>query len=146
MAYDCSLCGGKERAALLITPLSGADTMPVGQQCAALAYITLLASSLNVDTDKLYDHVMQLAGEGELTPERITLPTGYVYGPNGEDILSEDDVDAGLCGLIHDDWTHCHRKARHSGKHNSVVPGSNEAAQGPPVDAEALAGADGRAE
>lgn len=141
MPYQCGLCDGAERPVFLITPLNGSETMAVGSNCAPVALMSMLASYLNVDTDKLYDHVMQLAGEGELTPERINLPAGYIYGPNGEDILSESDVDGGLCGYIHDDWQHCHRKAKHPGKHGKVAPRNAEAAQGPPADAEALAGA-----
>lgn len=146
MPYGCKLCDGKEQAAFLITPLSGADTTAVGQQCLPLALMSMLSASLNIDNDKLYDLVMQMSGEGELTPEQVNLPTGYVYGPNGDDILSEADVDAGLCGYIHDDWQHCHRKAKHAGRHGKAAPNAGEAAQGPPSGEIPLVTADGRAE
>ena len=146
MSYNCGLCDGAERAVLLITPLSGADTMAVGQQCAALAYISLLASTLDIDTDKLYEHIMSLTSDEGTGPEQVTLPTGYVYGPNGTDVLSEDDVDAGLCGLIHDDWWHCHRKAKHAGKHGRAEAFPGEAAQPPPVDVPPISGAGSEAQ
>lgn len=146
MPYMCKLCDGAEQAQFLITPLSGADTMAVGQSCAPMALISMLGSYMDVDVPKLYDHLIQIAGQGDVTPERVNLPTGFIYGPDGETILSEADVDAGLCGYVHDNWWHCHRKAKHSGRHGSVEPSPGEAAQFPDLDAPALAGADGRAE
>lgn len=133
MAYMCGLCDGAERAVLLITPLSGADTMPVGQDCASLAYISLLAGNLNVDADKLYDHVMQLAGEGQLTPQPAPAPDGMVYKSGTGDLHSTDDLDGGLCGYVHDDWRHCHRAASHAGRHGKAKPRETETAQGPPA-------------
>jgi len=139
MPYTCSLCDGKEQAAFLITPLSGADTMAVGQQCAPDALVTLLAGYLDVAPDDLAKIVDTLMLGDEQGPGQASLPTGYVYGPNGEDVLSEDDIDAGLCGFIHDDWWHCHRKAKHSGKHSKAEARPSETAQPPPVDVPPLA-------
>lgn len=146
MAYMCGLCDGAERAVLLITPLSGADTMAVGANCSTLAYLSLLAGNINVDADKLYDHVMTLAGEGELTPDAPPAPPGYVFKSGTGDLHSVDDIDAGLCGYIHDDWQHCHRKINHPGKHGRAKPNDIETAQGPPGEDEGQGGAPDRAE
>lgn len=143
MPYNCELCDTGEQAALLITPLNGAPSMAVGNACAATALTTLLAGYLDVPADDLAKLIDTLMLGEDQTPEQLNLPTGYVYGPDGQTILSESDVDAGLCGLIHDDWQHCHRPAGHSGKHNKQPPGGKEAAQGPPADAEATAGPGG---
>lgn len=129
MPYNCGLCDGAEQAVFLITPLSGADTMAVGNSCAPVMLMSMLSTYVDVPTDKIAVAVMGLTDNGEQTPERINLPTGYVYGPDGDMVLSEDDVDAGLCGYIHDDWMHCHRKAKHAGKHGRAEAFPGESAQ-----------------
>jgi hypothetical protein len=139
MPYKCGLCEGAEPAAFLITPLSGADTMAVGQQCAPTALGTLLASYVGAEPSDLIAVIDTLLGGNGQSAEQVNLPTGYVYGPNGEDALSEDDIDAGLCGYIHDDWQHCHRKAKHSGKHGKAEARPQETAQPPPADIPPLA-------
>lgn len=134
MPYNCTICGDNERAAFLITPLSGGDSTAFGENCAPIVLSSMLAAFLGLDADKVYDTLAGMTSDEASAPERPNLPSGYVYGPNGEDVLSEDDVDAGLCGLIHDDWWHCHRKANHSGKHGRAEARKSETAQPPPPD------------
>lgn len=129
MPYDCKLCDGAERAVFLVTPLNGADTMAVGNACAVAALASMLATYVDLPPDKVLQVVTDISDSDYQEAERINLPTGYVYGPNGGDILSEDDVDRGLCGYIHDDWLHCHRKARHAGRHSRAEAFPDEAAQ-----------------
>lgn len=146
MPYNCTICGDNERATFLITPLSGGDSTAFGDNCAPIVLSSMLAAFLGLDADKVYDTIAGMTSDEASAPEGINLPTGWVYGPNGEDILSEDDVDAGLCGYIHDDWQHCHRRANHSGKHGKAAPRQTEAAQGVPPSGPPLARPAGRAE
>lgn len=143
MPYNCTICGDNERATFLITPLSGGDSTAFGDNCAPVVLSSMVAAFLGLDADKVYDTLAGMTSDEASAPERPNLPAGYVYGPNGDDVLSEDDVDAGLCGYIHDDWLHCHRKARHAGKHGRAEARASETAQ--PIEpdmspAEAIAG------
>lgn len=58
--YDCEMCAGAEPGAVLITPLNGADTMAIGQECLPVALTGMLASTLGVDPSKLYAAVERL--------------------------------------------------------------------------------------
>lgn len=129
MPWQCELCDGAESAVYLITPLNGAPSMAVGTACAPVSLMTMLGSYLGMDFDELSKRLMQDSNGTAQEPQRVNLPTGYVYGPDGDSVLSEDDVDKGLCGFIHDDWLHCHRKAKHTGKHNRAEAFADEAAQ-----------------
>jgi hypothetical protein len=51
--YGCSLCGEDEQATLLITPLTGGDTMAIGQNCMATAFTGMLAGTLGLDAEEL---------------------------------------------------------------------------------------------
>lgn len=51
--YECSLCDGTEQATILITPLTGGDTMAVGQGCMATAFTGMLAGTLGLDAEEL---------------------------------------------------------------------------------------------
>lgn len=80
--YQCELCNGEEQAAVLITPLTGADTMAVGVECLPVALCGMLASSLGVDGDTLYEKAAELqaaaqaaaAAAAEPEPPAGTLP------------------------------------------------------------------------
>lgn len=52
--YACSLCEGEEQATVLITPLTGGETMAVGEGCMAVAFTGMLAGHLQIDAEKLY--------------------------------------------------------------------------------------------
>lgn len=52
--YECGLCQGNEQATLLITPLTGGETMPVGPGCMAVAFTGMLAGHLDLDPDKVW--------------------------------------------------------------------------------------------
>lgn len=52
--YECALCQGEEQATLLITPLTGGETMAVGESCMAVAFTGMLAGHLGVGADKLW--------------------------------------------------------------------------------------------
>lgn len=58
--YECSLCSGQEQAVLLITPLTGGETMAVGPDCMAVGLAGMLAGHLGIDADKLWDAAQRL--------------------------------------------------------------------------------------
>ncbi len=78
MPYMCLLCDGAESAVLLITPLTGGETMAIGNTCYMVGLTGLMSSFLEVDAEGLYDairgHVNGLA-EAEATESA---------GPSGE--------------------------------------------------------------
>src|SRR5215467_6461685 len=51
--YSCVMCNGGEPATILITPLVGGDTMPVGQECMATTFTGMLAGTLGIDAEDL---------------------------------------------------------------------------------------------
>ena len=55
--YECGVCEGAEQAAILVTPLTGGDTMPLGASCAPVGLVSIIASMTGVDADGLYDAV-----------------------------------------------------------------------------------------
>jgi hypothetical protein len=65
MPYMCLLCDGEESAVLLITPLTGGETLAVGNACYMVGLTGLMSSFLEVDAEGLYDairgHVNALA-------------------------------------------------------------------------------------
>lgn len=52
--YECSLCGGDEQATILITPLTGGDTMAIGEDCMSVALAGMLGGHLQIDPEKLW--------------------------------------------------------------------------------------------
>lgn len=64
MPYGCGLCEDAEQATFLITPLTGGDTMAVGNDCAPVALCGMLASYLGIDADKLWAKAEQLVKAG----------------------------------------------------------------------------------
>lgn len=65
MAYACHLCDSAEPAVMLVTPLTGDDTMAVGADCMLTALCGLLSVHAQVDTERLYDAVLGLQGIAE---------------------------------------------------------------------------------
>lgn len=59
--YECNLCDAHETATLLITPLTGGDTLAFGQECAPVGLAAILASMVGVDADGLYDAIRKHA-------------------------------------------------------------------------------------
>jgi hypothetical protein len=52
--YECSLCQGEEQATILITPLTGGETMAIGEDCMSVAFTGMLAGHLAIDAEKLW--------------------------------------------------------------------------------------------
>lgn len=63
--YECSLCSGAEQAVLLITPLTGGETMAVGPDCMGVALIGMTAGHFEVDAEKLLTAVERLVKRAE---------------------------------------------------------------------------------
>lgn len=60
MAYTCHLCNDAEQASILITPLSGGDTLAIGPNCLVTGYCGLLSVLMDVDAEQLYDGLVAL--------------------------------------------------------------------------------------
>lgn len=60
MGYTCHLCNDAEPATILITPLSGGDTLAIGQGCLVTGYCGLLSVLMDVDAEQLYDGLTAL--------------------------------------------------------------------------------------
>jgi hypothetical protein len=60
MGYTCHLCNDAEPASILITPLSGGDTLAIGQACLVTGYCGLLSVLMGVDAEQLYDGLLSL--------------------------------------------------------------------------------------
>lgn len=60
MAYTCHMCNDAEPAVILITPLSGGDTMAIGASCLVTSYCGLLSVLMDVDPEQLYDGLVAL--------------------------------------------------------------------------------------
>lgn len=58
--YECALCAGAEQATLLITPLTGGETMAVGPDCMGTALVGMTAGHFELDADKLLSAVERL--------------------------------------------------------------------------------------
>lgn len=110
MPYTCTICEEGKPAAFLLTPLSGGDTIAIGDECAAVALTGILAGYLGMDADQLYQLISEVA-TAQAGPESREEAENYPqeYYPA--------DQAKGLCGLIHPNKTHCHRKALHTGRH-----------------------------
>jgi len=63
MPYMCALCGEGEAATVLLTPLTGGDTMPIGPDCMVTGLCGLLSVATGTDPGKLYDALTELAGK-----------------------------------------------------------------------------------
>lgn len=63
MPYMCSLCNEAEKATVLITPLSGGETMAIGAECMVTGLCGLLSVATETDPEKLYDALLGLAGK-----------------------------------------------------------------------------------
>lgn len=98
--YECSLCSGQEQASLLITPLTGGETMAVGQDCMAVGLAGMLAGHLGLDAEKLWDAVQRLANKQlaaaakQASEDRAAMQAegeGFPEGPSGS---GSDDLAA----------------------------------------------------
>lgn len=58
--YVCGGCDGAEPATILITPLNGAETLAVGEECMPVTLTGMLAGTLGVDAEALWDAATQL--------------------------------------------------------------------------------------
>lgn len=87
--YECSLCDGAEQATLLITPLTGGETMAVGQGCMGVAFAGMLAGHLGIGADELYDAAAGLAKQAaeakpvDQSPNGGAPPEAPVKRPRG---------------------------------------------------------------
>lgn len=68
--YQCGGCDGAEPAAILITPLNGAETLAVGDNCMPVTWCGILAGVLGLDPERLWDAAVALkqaaaAAEGQ---------------------------------------------------------------------------------
>ena len=52
--YACGLCDPPEQATILITPLTGGETMAIGEGCMSVAFTGMLAGHLGIDAEKLW--------------------------------------------------------------------------------------------
>ena len=126
MPYECELCDEHKPASFLISPLSGAQTLAVGDECAAVALTGMLASYLGIDADKLYDQITVIVSDAANAPAPEVAPPGHVFKSGVGDKYSTYDLDNGLCGYVHEDGKHCHRKPSHTGRHSKAVPSGAE--------------------
>lgn len=70
MPYRCSLCGDAEPATVLVTPLSGGETMAIGPDCVVTGLCGLLSVAADVDAEALYDAIIALKrGQGQASAE-----------------------------------------------------------------------------
>jgi hypothetical protein len=85
--YDCSLCSGEEQANILITPLTGGETMAVGEDCMSVAFTGMLAGHLGLDAEKLWaaiERLMKAAAKAEARQAEHQADTGPPEGPGPE--------------------------------------------------------------
>lgn len=59
-SYPCGGCDGAEQAVVLITPLSGADTLAIGPNCMPVTFCGMFAAEAGIDADKLWDAAMAI--------------------------------------------------------------------------------------
>lgn len=82
--YECSLCSGQEQAVLLITPLTGGETMAVGPDCMAVGLAGMLAGHLGIDADKLWDAAQRLLTKQLAAAAKQASEDSKADGPEGE--------------------------------------------------------------
>lgn len=56
----CGQCDGTEPATILITPLNGADSIPIGNECLPVTMTGMLAAIVGVDAEALWGKIEQL--------------------------------------------------------------------------------------
>lgn len=88
--YECSLCEGAEQATILITPLTGGETMAVGESCMAVAFTGMLAGHLAMDAELLWDAIV--AAQDMATRERPDGTPKDQAGPAAEPTGSDQAV------------------------------------------------------
>lgn len=81
--YECSLCGGDEQATILITPLTGGETMAVGEDCMAVAFTGMLAGHLQIDPEGLWKACERLMKAAAKAEARHAEAEGQDRGPEG---------------------------------------------------------------
>lgn len=59
--YQCGACDGAEPAVVLITPLSGAETLAVGNNCLPVTWCGMFAGVTGLDPEQLWDAAVALA-------------------------------------------------------------------------------------
>jgi hypothetical protein len=69
--YKCSLCDTDEPAVILITPLTGGETMPVGNDCLPTALTGMLAGTVGIDGDKLWAAVERLLKAAKVSADIV---------------------------------------------------------------------------
>lgn len=58
--YACGGCDGAEPAAILITPLNGAETLAIGENCMPVTWCGILAGVLGLEAEQLWDAAVAL--------------------------------------------------------------------------------------
>jgi hypothetical protein len=58
--YLCGGCDGAEPAAILITPLNGAETLAIGENCMPVTWTGILAGVIDVPAEALWDACVAL--------------------------------------------------------------------------------------
>jgi hypothetical protein len=58
--YSCGGCDGEEPAAILITPLNGAETLAIGENCMPVTWCGILAGVIDVPAEALWDACVAL--------------------------------------------------------------------------------------
>lgn len=58
--YQCGGCDGAEPAIILITPLNGAETLAIGDNCMPVTWCGILAGVLDLDPEQLWDAAVAL--------------------------------------------------------------------------------------
>lgn len=86
--YMCSMCSESatpEQAVILITPLAGGETMPVGNDCMPVVLTGMLAGTIGIDADKLWAAVerLQRAKQDGQDSEPAAKPPGRRRRPAG---------------------------------------------------------------
>lgn len=98
--YACEMCSGEEQATLLITPLTGGDTMAVGGNCMGIALVGMTAGHFEVDAEKLISAIDRLvkardkaAAKDDAEDQAAELP-GAPEFPEGPTGSAHDDLAA----------------------------------------------------
>jgi len=68
MPYLCNLCAEAEPATVLVTPLSGGETMAIGADCVITGLCGLLSVAAQVDAEQLYDAIIGLRAAQDQAP------------------------------------------------------------------------------
>lgn len=68
MPYVCGECN-EEPAIMLVQPLTGGDTVPLGADCVVPGLIGLLATFTDIDAQRIYDGLVQLSETPPEAPE-----------------------------------------------------------------------------